>query len=126
MAKFTYKGKGPEELEAMSLEDFRKITTSRERRSLKRGFRDAQKKLLESVRKDRDKFHRLKCRDLIVIPELIGVRLGIYNGKEYVQIEVKPEMVGHRIGEFAMTRKATKHSAPGFGATRSSKYIPLK
>jgi len=126
MPKFEYRGKTLEEIKGMGLEEFRKLVNSRQRRSLKRGFREAQKKLLESIRKDRTKFHRLKCRDLIIIPELIGVKLGIYNGKEYLQLGIRPEMIGHRLGEFVPTRKIVKHSAPGFGATRSSKYIPLK
>jgi small subunit ribosomal protein S19 len=126
MPKFEYRGKSTEELKAMGLEEFRKLVPARQKRSLKRGFREAQKKLLKSIREDRNKFHRLKCRDIIIIPEMIGVKLGVHNGKEYVQIEVRPEMVGHRVGEFAPTRKIVKHSAPGFGATRSSKYIPLK
>ncbi len=126
MPKFEYRGKPLEEIKGMGLEEFRKLVTSRQKRSLKRGFREAQKKLLESIRKDRTKFHRLKCRDLIIIPEMIGVKLGVYNGKEYIPLEIRPEMIGHRVGEFVPTRKIVKHSAPGFGATRSSKYIPLK
>ncbi len=126
MPKFEYRGKSPEEIKGMSLEEFRKLVPARERRSLKRGFREAQKNLLESIREDRSKFHRVKCRDIIIIPEMIGVKLGVYNGKEFVTLEIRTEMVGHRLGEFAPTRKIVRHSAPGFGATRSSKYIPLK
>ncbi len=56
----------------------------------------------------------------------VGIKIGVYSGKEYVPLEIKPEMLGHRLGEFVMTRKQVKHSAPGFGATRSSKFVPLK
>lgn len=126
MAKFMYRGKTLEELKAMSLEEFRELLPSRERRTLKRGFTEEQKKLLEKIRKNRSRFYKTKEREMIIIPEMIGVKLGVYNGKEYVPIEIKPEMVGHRLGEFALTRKQVKHSAPGFGATRSSKYVPLK
>jgi small subunit ribosomal protein S19 len=126
MAKFTYRGKTVEELKTMKLEEFRELLPSRERRTLKRGFTEEQKKLLEKIRKNRNKFYKTKEREMIIIPELIGVKLGVYNGKEYVPLEIKPEMVGHRLGEFVLTRKPVKHSAPGFGATRSSKYVPLK
>ncbi len=126
MAKFMYRGKTLEELKAMSLEEFRELLPSRERRTLKRGFTEEQKKLLEKIRKNRSRFYKTKEREMIIIPEMIGVKLGVYNGKEYVPIEIKPEMIGHRLGEFALTRKQVKHSAPGFGATRSSKYVPLK
>ncbi len=63
---------------------------------------------------------------MVIVPQLLGVKLGVYNGKEYVSLEVTPEMLGHRLGEFVPTCKPVKHSAPGFGATKSSKFIPLK
>jgi small subunit ribosomal protein S19 len=126
MAKFTYKGKGAEELGKMSLEEYSMLLTSRARRALKRGFTDNQRKLLEDIRKSPGKFHRTHCRDMVVIPEMIGLKLGVYNGKEFVTVEVRDYMLGHRLGEFAVTRKGVKHSAPGFGATKSSKFVPLK
>ncbi len=126
MPKFEFRGKSFEELQKMSLEEFSRLIPSRERRTLKRGFTETQKKLLENIRRDRKKFHRTHCRDMVIIPELVGVKIGVHNGKEYVPLEIKEEMVGHRLGEFALTRKKVEHSAPGFGATRSSKYVPLK
>jgi small subunit ribosomal protein S19 len=63
---------------------------------------------------------------MVIIPQMVGVRIGVYNGKEYIAVDIKPEMVGHRLGEFAHTRKNVQHSSPGFGATKSSKYVPLK
>jgi small subunit ribosomal protein S19 len=126
MAKFEMRGKSLEEIKAMSIEEFMGFITSRERRALKRGFTEYQKKLLEKIRKDPKKFHRTRCRDMVIIPEMIGIKMGVHNGKEYATVEIRPEMIGHRLGEFALTRKTVKHSAPGFGATRSSKYVPLK
>ncbi len=126
MAKFSYKGKNAEELEKMSIEDFSGLIKSRARRSLKRGLPETQKKLLEDIRKNSGKFHRTHCREMVIIPEMVGVKIGLYNGKEFVTIEVKDYMIGHRLGEFAVTRKQIKHSAPGFGATKSSKFVPLK
>ena len=124
--RYVYKGLTKEELKKLSLDEFIKITTARVRRSLKRGFTEEQKKLLENIRKDPKKFHKTHCRDMVIIPEMIGVKIGVHNGKEFVPVEIRPEMVGHRLGEFALTRKQVKHSAPGFGATRSSKFVPLK
>ena len=57
---------------------------------------------------------------------MVGKVIFVHNGKEFVRVEIKPEMIGHRLGEFAKTRKFEKHSGPGVGATRSSKYVPLK
>ena len=126
MPKFTYRGKEWEEIRGMSLEEFRKILPSRERRTLKRGFTEKQRKLLMKIRENPKKFHRTMCRQMVIIPQLVGIKIGVHNGKEYVPVEIKQEMIGHRLGEFALTRKKVEHSAPGFGATRSSKYVPLK
>jgi small subunit ribosomal protein S19 len=126
MAKFEFRGRSFEEIKDMTLEDYSRMLKSRQRRSLKRGMNDRQKKLLEKIRKDPKKFHRTRSREMLILPEMVGVKIGVYSGKEYVTLEIKPEMLGHRLGEFVMTRKQVKHSAPGFGATRSSKFVPLK
>jgi small subunit ribosomal protein S19 len=126
MAKFTYKGKSREELEKFSMEEFSSLLTSRARRSLKRGLPETQKKLLQDIRKAPGKFHRTHCRDMVVIPEMLGAKIGLYSGKEFVTLEIKEHMLGHRLGEFVTTRRQVKHSAPGFGATKSSKFVPLK
>jgi small subunit ribosomal protein S19 len=130
MIKFSLRGKSSEDLGKMELGEFITMLTSRERRSLKRaiknGFPADQKKLRDSIKKDPKKFHRAKCREMVIIPQMLGCKIGVHNGKEYVPVEITAEKLGHRLGEFALTRKQVKHSAPGFGATRSSKYIPLK
>jgi len=126
MAKFEFRGKSIEEIRELNLEDFSMMLKSRQRRSLKRGMTDKQKKLLEKIRKNPKKFHRTMCREMVILPEMVGIRIGVHSGKEYVALDIKPEMLGHRLGEFVMTRKVVKHSAPGFGATRSSKFVPLK
>ncbi|MEM5804395.1 MAG: 30S ribosomal protein S19 [Candidatus Aenigmatarchaeota archaeon] len=127
MAKvFTYKGRTLEELQKMSLEDFAKLVRSRERRSLKRGFTAAQKRFLEAIRTSKKGVIRTHCRDMTIIPEMVGKKVAIYNGKEWDEVEIRMEMLGRRLGEFALTRKKVQHSAPGVGATRSSKFLPLK
>ncbi len=126
MPKYVFRGKELEEIRNMSLKEFGQLLKSRQRRALKRGMTENQKKLLERVRKDPSKFHRTKCRDMIILPEMVGTKIGVHNGREYVSVDIVPEMLGYRLGEFAMTRKRIQHSAPGFGATRSSKFVPLK
>jgi small subunit ribosomal protein S19 len=126
MAKFMFRGKSFEEVKEMNLEEFSLLLKSRQRRALKRGLPEKQKKLLEKIRANPRKFHRTMCREMIILPEMVGVKIGVHSGKEYVPLEIKPEMLGHRLGEFVMTRKGVRHSAPGFGATRSSKFVPLK
>jgi len=126
--KFAYLGKAVEELQALSLEDFSKLVNSRQRRSLLRGMSKQQKKLIEEVRRWRGKDVIVKthARDMIIIPEMIGSKIGVYNGKEYKVIIIEEAMLGHYLGEFALTRKPVKHSSPGLGATRGSKFVPLK
>ncbi len=128
MKKFLYHGKTLEELERLSLDDLSMLMQSRQRRSIKRGFSKTQKKLLEKVKlhKGKDKLIRTHSRDMIVLPEMVGSKIGLYNGKEFVPLQIQAEMIGHYLGEFALTRKRVRHSAPGVGATRGSKAVALK
>jgi small subunit ribosomal protein S19 len=124
--KITFRGVEEKELKEMSISDFRKLITSRERRSLKRGFTEPQKKLLKSIKKNPEKFHKTHERNMVIIPQMLGARLGVYNGKQWVTVDITPEKLGHRLGEFAITRQRVKHSSPGVGASRSSKHISIK
>jgi small subunit ribosomal protein S19 len=126
MAKYEFRGRPIEEIQKLSLEEFSRMLKSRQRRSLKKGLTETQKKLLERIRKNPGKLHRTKSREMMILPEMVGTKIGVYSGKEYVSLDITPEMLGHRLGEFVLTRKQVKHSAPGFGATRSSKFVPLK
>ncbi len=122
--EFRYRGYTLEELQKMSLEQLAELLPARERRKIKRGFTEQEEKLLRKLRKKGTA--RTHCRDMIVLPEMVGKVVFVHNGKEFVRVEIKPEMIGHRLGEFAQTRRFEKHSGPGVGATRSSKYVPLK
>ncbi len=122
--EFRYRGYTLEELQKMSLEQLAELLPARERRKIKRGFTEQELKLLRKLRKKGTA--RTHCRDMIVLPEMVGKVIYVHNGKEFVRVEIKPEMIGHRLGEFALTRRFEKHSGPGVGATRSSKFVPLK
>lgn len=132
MAKkeFTYRGKTLEELKAMPVQEFAKLLPSRERRSLERGFTDAQKLLMKKVEATNQgkykKAIKTHCRNMIILPNMVGLMIHIHRGNKFDAIQVMPEMVGHRLGEFAETRVRLKHSAPGIGATRSSAYASVK
>lgn len=120
-----------EELSSMSFEEFLKLLPARQRRSIGRGFSKAHKALLEDVRSigrsgDGRSVIRTHCRDFIVLPEMVGLEMEVYSGRDFQKFEVQPEMVGHYLGEFVMSRQRVQHSAPGVGATKSSKYVPLK
>jgi small subunit ribosomal protein S19 len=132
--EFVYRGYTLEELQQMPLDNVIDLFPSRQRRSLKRGFLPRQKKVLEKIRKlkkdenkgGRPRIIKTHCRDMIVLPEMVGVTFGIYNGKEFTEVTMQPEMIGCYFGEFAPTRKRVEHGDPGMGATRSSMFVPLK
>ena len=131
--KFHYRGYTLEELKKMSMDEFIQLLPARARRSLKRGLPPRQKKLLERLRRayrakkrGKDILTRTHVRDMLIFPEMVGLKIGIYNGKSYETVDVKPEMIAHYLGEFSLTRRHVQHGSPGIGATRSSKYVPLK
>ena len=128
--EFTYRGYTIDELREMSMDDFIKLLPSRQRRSLIKGLTPEQRILLEKIRKFKqkqiDKPIKTHVRDMIILPEMVGLRIYVHNGKEFVPVEIKPQMIGHYLGEFAITNKRVIHGAPGIGASRSSMYVPLK
>lgn len=81
---------------------------------------------VKRARESREARIRTHCRDAVVLPSMVGLVFEVHNGREFVRIAIEPEMIGHYLGEFALTRKRVRHGAPGMGATRSSLYIPLK
>lgn len=123
--EFTYRGYTIDKLKKMDLKKFAALLPARERRTILRGFSEEEQKLLRRIREG-DKTIRTHLRHMVILPEMVGVKIGIHNGKTFEYVEIKPEMIGHRLGEFALTRKKVIHGSAGIGATRSSKYIPLK
>jgi small subunit ribosomal protein S19 len=131
--EFSYRGHSLNSLIGMSMDEFINLLPSRQRRSLQRGLTPEQRILLEKLREAREAQKQGKevsikthVRDLIILPEMVGVKIQVHNGKEFVAMEIKPEMIGHYLGEFAITNKPVRHGTPGIGASRSSMYVPLK
>jgi small subunit ribosomal protein S19 len=131
--EFSYRGHSLESLSGMSMDEFINLLPSRQRRSLQRGLTPEQRILLEKLRETKeaqkngkDTSIKTHVRDLIILPEMVGAKVGVHNGKEFVALDIKPEMIGHYIGEFAITNKPVRHGTPGIGASRSSMYVPLK
>jgi small subunit ribosomal protein S19 len=128
--EFRYRGYTVEQLNSMSTEAILQLLPSRARRSLNRGISEDKRKLLEDIRAQREgklqspiKTH---ARDMLVLPVMVGANVSVYSGKEFVALEVKPEMIGHYLGEYVITNKKVVHGTPGIGASRSSLYVPLK
>ena len=81
MAKdFYLRGKKFEEVKDISIEELARLLTSKERRSLKRGLSEQHKKLLEKIKKFPAKFHKTHLRNMIVLPQMVGTKMGIYKG----------------------------------------------
>ena len=128
-----FRGHNLEELNEMSMDDFISLLPARHRRSLHRGLTKEGRLFLEHLREAKRLLSEGKkislkthCRDLVILPEMVGLTIQVYNGKEFIPIEVKTEMIGHYLGEFAITNKRVQHGTPGIGASRSSMYVPLK
>jgi small subunit ribosomal protein S19 len=133
--EFTYRGYSVEELSKMPLfppeEDpaaisIATVLSARARRSMVRGFSEENEHFLDRVRRSNGKTVRTHRRDMPILPEFVGKTISVYSGQNFIPVEIKPEMIGHYLGEFAITRRGVAHSGPGVGATRSSKHVALK
>ena len=125
--EFRYRGKTLEELQNMDLKELAELFDSRIRRKIKRGLKENELKFIKKVEQSKEgAFIKTHLRDMIILPSFVGKTIGVYNGKEFVAVKIKPEMIGHRLGEFSLTRKVPKHSGPGIGATRSTKHVGRK
>ena len=132
--EFTYRGFSMEELSQMELwpssegspNSIIQLLPSRARRSIGRGLSVENEHFLARMRRNNSSTVRTHRRDMPILPEFVGRRIAIHNGQNFVEIDIRPEMIGHYLGEFALTRKGVAHSGPGVGATRSSKHVALK
>ncbi|KAI9502918.1 ribosomal protein S15 [Coemansia spiralis] len=132
--KFSYRGVDLEQLLDVSSEQFMEMVSCRARRKFKRGLKRKPMGLIKKLRiakqeapeGEKPAVVKTHLRNMIIVPEMIGSVVGVYNGKTFVQVEIKPEMIGHYLGEFSMTYKPVRHGRPGMGATHSSRFIPLK
>ncbi len=130
--EFAYRGYSLSQLQGLSMDEFIGLLPARQRRSLHRGLSSEHRIFLEKTRKAKAIGQgevatvRTHLRDMIILPEMVGVTIAVHNGKEFVNVEIKSEMVGHYLGEFAITNKPVRHGTPGIGASRSSMYVPLK
>ncbi|KAJ3023033.1 ribosomal protein S15 [Thoreauomyces humboldtii] len=132
--KFTFRGIDLDQLLDLSSEQLMDIVHARARRRFQRGLKRKPMGLIKKLRKakkeavpgEKPDTVKTHLRDMIIVPEMIGSVIGVYNGKTFNQVEIKPEMIGHYLGEFSITYKPVKHGRPGIGATHSSRFVPLK
>jgi len=124
--KFSYRGKSLEDLKKLTFEEFIALVPAHQRRTMKRMSANI-KKFVESMRSAKPgKPIKTHVRNMIVLPEMVGMQFQVYNGKEWMMFTASPEMLGHRLGEYSIPIKQVKHHGPGIGATRGSKAVDLK
>ena len=95
----------------LSSEQLRDVVHARARRRFNRGLKRKPMGLIKKLRKakqeakpnEKPDLVKTHLRDMIVVPEMIGSVIGIYSGKEFNQVEIKPEMVGFYLGEFSIS-----------------------
>jgi small subunit ribosomal protein S19 len=122
MAKeITYRGRTMEELKKMDTREFAKLVKSRTRRAILRQSAWIEKFVAKCEKcKSKNKQIKTHLRDMIIVPKLLDYTINIHMGKTFLPIQIIPEMLSHRLGEFALTRQKVKHGAAGIGATKSS------
>ncbi|KAF8455685.1 ribosomal protein S15, eukaryotic/archaeal [Terfezia claveryi] len=109
--KFSYRGVDLDQLLDLSSQELRDIVHSRARRRFDRGLKRKPMGLIKKLRKEKKEAKpnekpdlvKTHLRDMIIVPEMIGSVIGIYSGKEFNQVEIRPEMVGHYLGEFSIS-----------------------
>ena len=132
--KFQFRGMDLETMLELPNEEFANHVNSRQRRRMKRGLSRKCNTLMTRLKRakkaatpgERPEGIKTHVRSMIIVPDMIGSVVGVYNGKTFNGIEIKPEMVGHYLGDFSITYKPVRHGRPGIGATNSSRFIPLK
>ena len=129
--EFTYRGYDLDELQDMSVEEVAELLPARQRRTIERGLTVEKRKLLEDAREADPEATasdplRTHLRDMPVLPAFVDKTFAVHNGQEFERVRVEPEMLGHYLGEFQLTRTSVEHGQAGIGATRSSKFVPLK
>ena len=125
--EFTYRGKTIDELKKLEIREFAKLLKANERRTAFRQSNILEKFLSRCNKKTaKNKLIRTHQRDLIIVPRMIGLKIHIHDGRNFVPITIIGEMLGHRFGEFVPTRQKVKHGAAGIGATKSSASASVK
>ena len=128
---FTYRGHTLEELQAMDDDELAELLPARMRRTMRRGLSAEHEKLREEAAEAEPEETandpiRTHLRDMPILPEFVGLTYAVHTGQSFERVRIEEEMIGHYLGEFQLTRTSVEHGQAGIGATRSSKFVPLK
>ncbi len=125
--EFTYRGKTIDDFKKIDVREFSKHIKSKPRRAVLRQFQKIEDFISRAKTKaSKNKPIKTHQRDLVIVPEMVGMKIGIHDGRNFVSVPIAGEMLGHRLGEFAATRGKVKHSKAGIGATKGSKFKAKK
>jgi small subunit ribosomal protein S19 len=129
--EFTYRGYTLEELQDMELDEVAELLPARQRRTITRGLSVQQEKLRDRASEAGEQETandpiRTHLRGMPILPEFVDLTFEVYTGQSFERVRIEPEMIGHYLGEFQLTRTSVEHGQAGIGATRSSKFVPLK
>jgi len=116
-----YRGKNVNDLKSLDIREFAKLVKARARRSLLRNY-DVVAAFVKKCEEKDAKKRPIKTHDraMVIVPQMVGKTIGVHNGKEFVRVIVTEEMLGHRLGEFSLTRRIAKHTKMGIGASKST------
>ncbi|HEB47257.1 MAG TPA: 30S ribosomal protein S19 [Candidatus Pacearchaeota archaeon] len=124
---FTYRGKTIDELKKLDVREFSKYLKSRRRRNVLRQFQKIEEFVSRGKAKTvKNKPIRTHQRDLVIVPEMVGMNIYVHNGRNFIPVEIIGEMLGHQLGEFSLTRSRVKHGKSGVGATKGTKFKAKK
>ena len=126
--EFHFRGKTLEELQTLDVREFASLLKARPRRTILREFQEIEdfvKRARKKLEKGKNSIRTHK-RHLVIVPQLVGMKLQIYNGNQFIPLEVTGDMLGHKFGEFAPTRAIIKHTKSGVGATKGTEHKSKK
>jgi small subunit ribosomal protein S15e len=118
--KFTYRGKDLEEILSMPEQQQHELLPSRMRRKFrriqdKRKYQKLIQKIVDSKQNlkpgDKPAIVKTHYRDCVIVPQMIGGLVGVYNGKEFKEVDIKFDMIGTYLGEYSLTYKPTLRKA---------------
>ena len=130
----TFRGVELDKLLEMKTEELLKLFRARHRRRYSRGLPQKYARFVNKLKKakkgttqgEKPKTIKTHYRNCIIVPDMVHSVVGIYNGKKFNDVEIKPEMIGHYLAEFSVTYKPISHGKPGQGSTHGSKFVALK
>ena len=129
-----YRGVSITDLQAMPESKVIELLPARARRTFKRPLNDYIVKVRKQINlaiqdlKSGKNPRRIKThqRSIILLPSMVGLTMEVYTGQKFEKLTILPEMIGHYVGEYVLTRKRVQHGAAGVGATGGSRHVAKK